>query len=439
MLCRYFQQGSCRFGDQCRYAHDGAPGKGAPPPPPGDDRPLCTYFLAGNCHFGESCRFSHGTGEGCWPHGKKGGKKGKKGYSPGHFWKGPKGQGSGKGKGDLDDWQVGKGPGPDHGAGGNRERALTGPYLGKGSELLKVWSMPEDMGHEDGVLAATVMADRVCTGGADHRLIVWRGEQPPEGGLAFVQDNEVELPAPVTKLLFHAASKWLFCGLGSGQIRAFRQEPFAELTLVGHTAAVTCLLIHEDVLMSTSLDGTIRAWKLDPNTAAFSCVATVPIELGEVFAIRSYDTGFWVGARRGIGCLGPQDLQPLGKIDYAAARVVALLPYQGRMLVAFADGVVKVYGSAGNEEFSHGPLGEHTTTTAAALLRHPHAGKDVLLCGQELGYVTAYEVPEFKPRGTFTTGYEGDVTAIVDMGADGIFATFGLTGDVVLWRWERNG
>merc|ERR1711972_564084 len=187
------------------------------------------------------------------------------------------------------------------------------------------------------------------------------------------------------------------------------------------------------------MDGTIRAWKFDTNSANFACAATIPLPLGEVFAMHHYDSGFWIGARQGISCLSPQTLEPLGKIDYRAGRVVALLPYQGRMMVVFADGVVKVYSSGGQEEFSHGPLGEHTTNTAAAVMRHPHANKDLLLCGQEFGYVTAYEIPEFKPRGTFTTGYEGDVTAILDMGADGIFATFGLSGDIVLWRWQRDG
>lgn len=48
---------------------------------------------------------------------------------------------------------------------------------------------------------------------------------------------------------------------------------------------------------------------------------------------------------------------------------------------------------------------------------------------------TVYDVPDFRPRGTFTTGYDGDVTAIVDMG-NGIFITCGLAGDVVIWRWD---
>mmetsp|Transcript_73758 Transcript_73758/g.198769 ORF Transcript_73758/g.198769 Transcript_73758/m.198769 type:complete len:484 (+) Transcript_73758:59-1510(+) len=482
MLCRFFQQGECRFGDQCRYSHaDGAGaaaafgggpfgggggggsfggtpfgggGKGKPSfdgkgAAGFEDRPVCTFFLAGNCQYGDGCPFSHGGG-GCGGKGKKGGKKGKKGKG-GSFsnksWS-AKGQGSGKGP-ELEDRDAGKGPGglqgcapppPGalHGSGPlPGAKALTGPYLGKGSELLKVWSMPEDIGHEEGIRTAIVMGDRVCTGGADYRLLLWRGDQQPGGRLALGQDNEVNFSSTVTALMWHAGSKFLFCGLEDGQIRGFRQEPFAELSLAGHTAAIMSLLIHEGVLLSGSLDGSVRAWRYDDVAGAFNCVATLPIPLGPVYALHlQLPDGLWVGSQKGISVLGLQSLQPVGKID-SSAPVVAMLPYEGSVLVALGSGVVKVFSASGQEQFSHGPVGEHTTNTAVAVVRHPHANKDVLLCGQEFGYVTAYDIPDFRPRGTFTTGYEGEVTSIISMGADGIFATFGGAGDVVIWRWER--
>jgi len=422
---------------------------------------VCSFFLAGYCSFGASCRNSHagvpGGGKGA------GGKKaGKKGTGKNLVWSSgtTHGQGGGKGKDGKTfankEWvPPGKGPrtsadeaefapvpppplGHHGGPGPQSVKALTGPYLGQGSELLKVWSMSEDVGHEDSVQAAVIMGDRVCTAGADHRLIVWRGDQSPGGGLAFVQENEVFLEAPLTALLFHAASKWLFCGLLVGQIVAFRQEPFAEVKLDGHTQTVTSFLVHEDVLLSGSQDGSVRAWKYQVNSGAFACVATIPVALGAVSALHiSLPDGLWVGTERGIVCLNLHTLQPVGQLE-SAVRVVDLLPYQGCVLAAYADGKVRAFTAASaKEEFSHGPLGEHTTNTVAALLKHPWDNSDLLLCGQEFGYVTAYELPNFKPRGTFNTGFEGDVSAIVDMKADGIFATFGLSGDVVLWQWEK--
>jgi len=146
--------------------------------------------------------------------------------------------------------------------------------------------------------------------------------------------------------------------------------------------------------------------------------------------------GIWVGGERGISCFSLETLQPVGTIQ-TPARAVALLSYQGRVLAALANGAVKAFDGCGKEEFSHGPIGAHTTNKAVALLRNPHTQQDVLLCGQESGHCTAYDLPDFKPRGTFHTGSQGDITAIVDTGSDGIFATCGLSGDFVIWRWER--
>merc|ERR1711879_361889 len=105
-------------------------------------------------------------------------------------------------------------------------------------------------------------------------------------------------------------------------------------------------------------------------------------------------------------------LQAVGTIESQVA-VVELLPYEGCMIASYSNGVVKVFDSTGTEKFSHGPLGEHTTNTAVALAKHPFEDKSMLLCGQDYGYVTAYDMPEFRPRGTFTTGYDGSVAAIV--------------------------
>lgn len=254
------------------------------------------------------------------------------------------------------------------------------------------------------------------------------------------QENEVSFSAGVSALLFHAASKWFFCGLLDGLIKAYRQDPVAEANLQGHTGAVAALLLHEDVLLSGSEDCSVCACKYDAACGAFQCATTVASTVGPVFALHVDMTsaGLWVGGHQGISCVSLQTMQSSGSIA-SPAQVVALLPYESCVIAAYGDGVVKVFDAGGKEQFSHGPVGEHTTNTAVTIMRHPVAGKMLLLCGQELGYITAYDLPEFRPRGTFSTGYQGDVTAIVDMGADGLFFTCSFSGDVILWRWERDG
>ncbi len=43
--CRYFRQGQCRFGDQCRFSHI--------------KTAICRFYLRGNCRYGSECRFTH--------------------------------------------------------------------------------------------------------------------------------------------------------------------------------------------------------------------------------------------------------------------------------------------------------------------------------------------------------------------------------------------
>lgn len=44
------------------------------------------------------------------------------------------------------------------------------------------------------------------------------------------------------------------------------------------------------------------------------------------------------------------------------------------------------------------------------------------------GYITAYDLPEFRPRGSFCCKDRSDVKAIVDAQSDGLFLTAGLHG-----------
>ena len=55
------------------------------------------------------------------------------------------------------------------------------------------------------------------------------------------------------------------------------------------------------------------------------------------------------------------------------------------------------------------------------------------------GYITAYDLPEFRPRGSFCCKDRSDVKAIVDARSEGVFLTAGLHGDIIIWRWGAAG
>jgi len=49
VLCSWFAQGACRFGDSCRYSHSSdAPASN-----------VCKFYLKGSCSYGDRCRYEH--------------------------------------------------------------------------------------------------------------------------------------------------------------------------------------------------------------------------------------------------------------------------------------------------------------------------------------------------------------------------------------------
>jgi len=60
-VCQFFQRsGWCKWGDACRHLHPGAPTAGSGGPPLVSQAPMCKFFpLPGGCRLGETCRFLH--------------------------------------------------------------------------------------------------------------------------------------------------------------------------------------------------------------------------------------------------------------------------------------------------------------------------------------------------------------------------------------------
>ncbi len=63
--CFSFQNdGTCKFGDSCRYSHGDAPAGAQAPAPRRAGGGECNNFKrTGNCHFGTSCKYEHASSQ----------------------------------------------------------------------------------------------------------------------------------------------------------------------------------------------------------------------------------------------------------------------------------------------------------------------------------------------------------------------------------------
>lgn len=325
-------------------------------------------------------------------------------------------------------------PGGATGSGGGD--GATGPMLGRGSELQRVFTMPATMGHEGGVNCMIMVDDRVYTGGRDCRLYVWRGVQGPGGGFELVQDAPpIELGANVTAMFYDPTTRWLFCGLWSGEIQAYCKDPVVQDRLPGHRRSVTSVLVHSSVLITGSNDGTVRLWTLNPQTCRYQGHGeAINNPTGAITAIRVVNGGLWVAAQNGITSFDLGTLQPRGTIP-STHQVTGLVDCDSFVLATLRNGDVKVYDGSGTETFNLPSRGEHTSNTACELIAHPATNKPMLLCGQQYGYITAYDLPDFRPRGSFVCKQNSDVKAILNLQVGGMFMTGGTHGDVMVWQW----
>lgn len=317
----------------------------------------------------------------------------------------------------------------------------TGPTLGPGSELRRLWNMPTTMGHASAVQCMSMVDDKVYTGGRDSALLMWRGNKGQRPGeFELVQDGQgITLASSPTCMLYEPASKWLFLGCWRGEVQAYCKDPMKECRLEGHRQCVSSIAIHSSVVISGSADATVRLWTPNQQAGTFqACGQPLQNPSGPVNVVKVFNDSLWAGGEQGITCFDLNTLQAKGTIP-SPAGVSSMFDMQGYMLVAYKNGEVKIFDAAGAQTYLHPPTGEHTTNTAVEIMTHPYENKPMLLCGQQFGYVTAYDLPDFRPRGTLCAKNQSDIRSIVDVKADGMFLTAGQHGDIMVWQWQQGG
>eukprot|EP00397_Hematodinium_sp_SG-2012_P035059 GEMP01037670.1.p1 GENE.GEMP01037670.1~~GEMP01037670.1.p1 ORF type:complete len:516 (+),score=58.43 GEMP01037670.1:135-1550(+) len=366
---------------------------------------------------------TYGWGKGSYNAGKKGGE-----------WH----RADRKGKGEESGNPFTSGSGTDGGSVGP-----TGPMLGKGSELRRVHTIhaKTNNGHWDTVDALAMFNDKLVSASSDKTAIIWKGNAGGPYGLSLVKDNQLKFRIGCNSLYFEPSAQMLFCGLNNGEIKCFQASPPREMLLVGHQKAVTCQTSQptpngEGVLITGSLDGTIRFWVFNQSASCFNCTHQLESHCGPVCSIQVLGECLWVGGERGMSCLNLLSLQLVGKIDCSSPMCGPFILFENYIIASFKDGSVGIYDQQGNEMYMQSAQGEHQSNTAVGLVKHP-SGVPLILCGQRGGFVTAYELPSFKPRGSFKGVDGSDVTSILDLGLDGMCVVGGDYGDLTIWQWSN--
>lgn len=299
------------------------------------------------------------------------------------------------------------------------------------------------MGHDSAVHCMAMVDDKLFTGGRDEQLFVWKGMPQPNGEVELAQDcPPLHLGSSLHSIYYDAQSKWLFCGLWNGEIQAFCREPQAQCRMVpsgGPRRCVSSLTVHSGVLVSGSMDGCVRLWTMNPANGQFQAAGQpLTSPSGPVSSIKVLDGGLWVAGETGITVFDLSTLQAKGTLA-SSVPVTCLVDFQGHVVAGFRDGSLKIYSAAGQEAFARGPVGEHRSNTAMEIMVHPITQKPVLLCGQQHGYVTAYDLPDFTPRGSWCCRSSSDIRALADCRVNGMFFTGGVRGDIMMWQWAQPG
>lgn len=300
-----------------------------------------------------------------------------------------------------------------------------------------MYVMPDTMGHDgQGINCMAMVDDQIYTGGRDGVLFAWRGQQGASGDFQLVQDSRVQMSSSVSSIFYEPSSRWLFCGLWDGSIHAFCKEPqMQEILKGGHRRSITSLIVHSGVVVSGSHEGIVRLWTRNEQMRQFQMHGNpLTNPSGPVSALRVVGDGLWVGGQTGITCFDLNTLQPRGTLQSAHA-VTGMVELDGHMIATYANGDIKIFDAAGGEKYVHLSRGEHTTNTSVAMMTHPIENKKMLLCGQRYGYTTAYDLPDFRPRGSWCCKNGSDIRGIVDVQSAGMFVTAGSHSDVFVWKW----
>jgi len=281
-------------------------------------------------------------------------------------------------------------------------------------------------------MCIVVADDAVYTASRDRSLKRWK---PTLDGQRWLLKAEVEIPLGEQCWSLAFVEQWLFCGLGDGRIQGFSKSgEKAELSTGGHAKRVTCILQHQHVLLSGGHDASVRCWQASPGASQpFGCTHTIQEGMpGAVQCMAVLKDHLWVGTSNGIGIV---ELSSLRVIQSLAPKkyCIAMLVYEGCMIVLYSDGMVIIFDAQGAEKLNTPPTPAGPATALVGIASGPR-----VLIGHARGQVTAVGLPMFNAIKTWQTFDKCKVQSICGApGTDGIFIIGGENGNLQLWKRDE--
>lgn len=266
----------------------------------------------------------------------------------------------------------------------------------------------------------------IYTASQDKQLKRWKPVKLDGGRFELTEELTVPLPEACFSLLFFGG--WLFCGLWSGEVRAFAQDG-TQASLKGHTRRVTALIVHQNVLISGGADREVRLWQSNDAAKTFTCTHTVSESIpGAISSLHVLGNHLFVGGMNGLAMLDLTSLV-VTKLLPPTKSVSAMLEFQGHVIVAYTEGNLRIFDAEGLLKSEAKPFAAGPIISLAGLESGPR-----VLCGHSRGQVSTIMLPSFEFKTQFQALEGNKVERIMCAGHDGIFLLGSQDGTLQLWQ-----
>lgn len=280
--------------------------------------------------------------------------------------------------------------------------------------------------HEGAICAIAMTEQGIYTASQDKSLKRWKPQKDATGRYQLTQ--ELNVPLDDGCFSMYCAGGWIFCGLWSGNVKAFSQDG-VNTDLRGHTKRVTAIIQHQGILITGSVGKDVRLWAMDVNTKVFTCSHTLTESMpGPINCLQILGGNLWVGGMSGIAVVDLASLK-VTKLLPPTRSVTSFLEFQGHVVAAYGDGGLRVFDAEGTMKSEMPNLAAGSIQAIGGLESGPR-----LLCGHAHGQVSTITLPDFNFKTQFQAMLDTSIESLMCAGQDGLFLLGCKKGNLQLWQ-----